>query len=82
MDTAGFNLLEAEKELDPASLKDRYPEFEPYEGKCRFDACLHDREPGCVVEEAANKGEISQERLKRYRILLAEAREIWRGRYD
>lgn len=82
MDTAGFNLLEAEKELDPASLKDRYPEFEPYEGKCRFDACLHDREPGCAVEEAANKGEISPERLNRYRILLAEAREIWRGRYD
>ena len=82
MDTAGFNLLEAEKELDPACLKERYPEFEPYEGKCRFDECLHDREPGCAVQEAAEKGEISMERLKRYRILLAEARELWRERYD
>ncbi len=82
MDTAGFNLLEAEKELDPASLKDLYPEFEPYEGKCRFDACLHDREPGCAVAEAVQKGLISPGRHERYRTLLAEAREVWRERYD
>ena len=82
MDTAGFNLLETEKELEPKELKERYPEFEPYEGKCRFDECLHDKEPGCAVTDAASKGEISEERLTRYRILLDEVREIWRERYD
>ena len=82
MDTAGFNLLEAEDTLDPVKLKDRYPEFSAYEGKCRFRECLHDREPGCAVEEAAKKGAISRARLERYRTLLSETKEIWRERYD
>lgn len=82
MDTAGFNLLEAENELNPEILKERYPEFIPLEGKCRFRKCLHDREPGCAVEEAAKQGIVSRERLERYRVLLAETREAWRERYD
>ena len=82
MDTAGFNLLEAENELDPGELKNRYPEFAPYEGQCRFRECLHDREPGCAVTAAAEKGEISIGRLERYRELLAEAKTVWRDRYD
>ena len=82
MDTAGFNLLEAENALEPEKLKERWPEFAAYEGKCRFRECLHDREPGCAVTEAAQQGEISEERLERYRQLLAEAREVWRERYD
>ncbi len=82
MDTAGFNLLEAETALEPEKLRERWPEFRPYEGKCRFSECLHDREPGCAVNEAAEMGAISAGRLNRYRLLLAEAREVWRGRYD
>ena len=82
MDTAGFNLLEAENALEPEKLKERYPEFIPYEGKCRFRECLHDREPGCAISEAAMEGKISPGRLSRYRILLAETREVWRDRYD
>ena len=82
MDTAGFNLLEAEPALEPDKLRERYPEFTPYEGKCRFRECLHDREPGCAVAQAAGNGMISIERLERYRVLLAETREVWRERYD
>lgn len=82
MDTAGFNLLEPEKGLDPKDLKDRYPEFAPCEGKCRFRECLHDREPGCAVTAAAEEGRISRGRLERYRALLAEARTEWENRYE
>lgn len=82
MDTPGFNLLEPESALEPERLRERYPEFRKYEGKCRFRECLHDREPGCAVTEAAARGEISPERLERYRALLAETREVWRERYD
>ena len=82
MDTAGFNLLEAENALDPGKLKERYPEFVPYEGKCKFRECLHDREPGCAVSAAAEQGEISMGRLERYRELLKEAKTVWRDRYD
>ena len=81
MDTAGFNLLEPEKRLEPEKLRERYPEFRAYEGKCRFRECLHDREPGCAVQEAAEQGQIHPERLRRYRLLLQETREEWRVRY-
>ena len=82
MDTPGFNLLEAENALEPEKLKERYPEFVPYERFCRFNECLHDREPGCAVSSAAAEGKISKERLERYRLLLEESREVWRERYD
>ena len=82
MDTAGFSLLEPERDLPPEELKERYPEFRPREGKCRFRECLHDREPGCAVAEAAAAGRISPARWERYRLLLAEIREVWRNRYD
>lgn len=82
MDTAGFNLLEPEKNLEPEKLKERYPEFRPFEGKCRFRECLHDREPECAVQKAADMGEISIGRLLRYRQLLEETRALWRERYD
>lgn len=82
MDTAGFSLLEPERPLPPEKIRERYPEFVRYEGKCRFRECLHDREPGCAVQEAADNGIIHPERLLRYRQLLAETREVWRERYD
>ena len=82
MDTAGFNLLENERELPPEELKKRYPEFRQFEGKCRFRECLHDSEPGCAVSLAAEEGIISHGRVERYRILLEEARNEWRDRYD
>jgi len=82
IDTAGFNLLEPEKRLEPERLRERYPEFREFEGKCRFRECLHDREPGCAVQAAADEGIIHPERLRRYRVLLQETREEWRERYD
>lgn len=82
LDTAGFSLLELEAGLEPIALKDFYPEFLPLEGQCRFLPCYHDREPGCAVTAACQAGQINRERLERYRLLLAEAKQIWRDRYD
>ena len=82
MDTAGFSLLEAEKNLAPEKLKERYPELIPLEGKCRFRECLHDHEPGCAAAAAVQSGMIHPARLARYRELLSETREMWKTRYD
>ena len=82
MDTAGFNLLETERNVPPEALKERYPEFIPYEGKCRFRECLHDREPGCSVTEAVLEGRLHPGRVERYRQLLEELRESWKERYN
>ena len=80
-DTPGFSLFELEADLAPEELGTLYPEYEALSTGCRFQPCLHGREPGCAVQRAAEAGEISRERLERYRILLNEAKENRRGRY-
>ena len=82
LDTAGFSLLETEKGMAPEQLQALYPEFQPYTADCRFQPCLHDREPGCAVTQAMENGEISRERVERYRTLLADVRLSWKNRYQ
>ena len=82
LDTAGFSLLELDAKMEPITLKDFYPEFAEHEGECRFAPCFHDKEPGCAVTAACERGEINPERLERYRLLLQEVRQTWRERYD
>ena len=81
-DTAGFSLLALSGRMEPESLRLYYPEFAEYEGQCRFDECLHDREPGCAVTEAVWAGQIPAARQARYRQLLTEVKEAWNARYD
>jgi len=81
VDTPGFSLLELEL-MEPARLKERYPEYAPYEGQCRFLGCLHDKEPGCAVRMAVEEGRLCRQRYERYCMLLAEARRKWKERYD
>ena len=81
-DTAGFSLLALSGRMEPETLRLHYPEFAEYEGLCRFDECLHDREPGCAVTAAVREGRIPAARQARYRQLLAEVREAWDARYD
>ena len=82
LDTAGFSLLETEKGMEPEKLQELYPEFQPYIGQCRFQPCLHDREPGCAVTQAVQAGEIDGNRVARYRELLADVRLAWKNRYQ
>ena len=82
IDTPGFSLLEMDEVFDPVLLREYYPEFQPYEGKCRFAPCYHGSEPGCAVLQAAKSGLINGDRLDRYHILLADCRQAWRNRYD
>ncbi|MBQ1747938.1 MAG: hypothetical protein II041_04550, partial [Bacteroidales bacterium] len=39
---------------------------------CRFKNCRHEKEPGCAVKAAIEKGELSAERLKLYKNLGKE----------
>jgi len=81
VDTPGFSLLDAEP-MEPTAFLATYPDFAPYADACRFAGCLHDKESGCALRKAVEAGEIPRERYERYRILLAEIRELWRRRYD
>lgn len=59
-------------------LADLFPEMRPWRGRCRFDSCLHDREPGCAVKDAVAAGMIAASRYRNYIELLREIIETER----
>ena len=71
VDTPGFSSFSLES-TDMYSLSEYYPEINKYSSGCRFDDCLHYREPGCVIKEAVAEGLISQTRYDNYTKLLTE----------
>ncbi|MBQ8189026.1 MAG: ribosome small subunit-dependent GTPase A [Lachnospiraceae bacterium] len=73
-DTPGFSSLSV-SELLPEELKMCFPEFQRYEGSCRFLGCAHIHEPDCGVKEALAAGEISKERYEDYVNLYTECKD-------
>ena len=43
MDTPGFSSLFVEG-MEKEELRFCFPEFDPYEGSCKFQGCIHDRD--------------------------------------
>ncbi len=74
MDTPGFSVL-FPPEMEPEDLKNCFPEFLPYEGRCRFNGCNHLAEPDCAVKAALSKGKISASRYKSYAALFEELKQ-------
>ena len=72
VDTPGFSSLFLPEALSWRSLRDYYPEFAPYEDKCRFQGCQHIHEPDCAVKEALEGGAISPVRYEGYQTLHQE----------
>ncbi len=79
IDTPGFSFLELE--FDPKDLHLYYKEFRKVDEDCRFTRCQHLKEPDCKVLEAIEKGEISQDRYERYKMLYEELLTKWRKKY-
>ena len=71
VDTPGFTSLYL-MDLEAEDLRHYYPEFGEYEGKCRFDGCVHRKEPGCAVHKALEQGKISRIRYRNYCELFEE----------
>ena len=74
MDTPGFSSLYL-TDMEEQELKDYFPEFQKYEGQCRFLGCRHIHEPGCRVKEALESEEISRLRYEDYLSLYEELKE-------
>jgi len=53
-----------------------FREFWPFLGTCKFRDCIHEREPGCALLEAAEAGEISEKRLGSYRHMVATLDDV------
>ena len=74
MDTPGFSMMIIDS-LEPEDLQLYYPEFELYIGQCKFTGCIHYHEPGCMVKEAVEAGEIPKDRYDRYIRIYTELEE-------
>ena len=64
-DTPGFSSLEL-PQIEGKELRFLFPEFTFYEGKCRFQGCLHIHEPDCKVKEAVQNGSVGADRYQNY----------------
>ena len=70
-DTPGFsslNFSHIKKEELAASVL----AFRPYLGKCRFNDCLHYKEPGCAVKKAVEEKKIDAQRYAHYTEILEQ----------
>ena len=65
MDTPGFSSLYV-NDFEKEELKYYFPEFEQYEGKCKFQGCDHVHEPECAVKHALEDGKIHKVRYENY----------------
>lgn len=79
-DTPGFTSLYVE-EMDKEELRFYFPEFTHYEGKCRFQGCVHIHEPGCAVKDALEAGKLSRRRYDNYVEFYEELKEKEKRRY-
>lgn len=70
IDTPGMRELQLTDVKD--GIDDVFADVVALTKACRFSDCGHTNEPGCAIRAALEQGEISADRLKRYRKLLAE----------
>lgn len=73
MDTPGFSSLAAPL-VEAEEVAKLFPEFAAYEPYCRFQGCIHLKEPDCGVKEAVSKGKISGTRYEDYALIVEEIR--------
>ena len=71
IDTPGIRELELAGIL-PSEVAYHFRDFGKSIPLCTHPSCLHDGEPGCEVEAAAERGEIHPDRLESYRRILQE----------
>ena len=79
VDTPGFSEVGLWG-VNPAELDSCFPEFRPWLAQCRYGDCRHRTEPGCLIREAVDRGEVHPDRYASYVALLDEltsAPEEW-----
>ena len=70
-DTPGFTSV-LFNDIPSDRLRFYMPDIAGYEGKCRFNGCLHLAEPECAVKEATVSGELAGSRYEAYKKIYEE----------
>ena len=70
----GFGVVDMEKD----ELGDYFPEFFALKSECKFNNCIHIKEPQCAVKDALEHEEIAWSRYKSYLQILEGEEENFR----
>lgn len=70
-DTPGVKTI-ALLEQQEVNLEHCFPELRSRVGHCKFNDCTHLHEPGCLVRDAVDAGEIAASRYESYSRLMVE----------
>lgn len=62
--------------LEPEEIADAYIEFRPYLGGCKFRDCKHGDDPGCIIRDAVENGDISEQRYDNYHRIIESMAEV------
>lgn len=76
-DTPGFSSLNLPP-IPSDQLIYHFPDVEKHLGNCRFNSCVHNKEPHCGVKQAVEVGSIDPRRYNNYLIFLNELEELER----
>ncbi len=74
VDTPGFSFTEF-NDLTEQELMYCFPEIAAVAPRCKFNTCLHYKEPQCAVKQAVTEGHISQARYDSYIQALLELKK-------
>ncbi len=61
--------------LEAEEVTKAFIEFKPYLGGCKFRDCKHLDDPGCILREAVENGEVSETRFENYHRILESMTE-------
>lgn len=59
---------------DGAGLAAAFSDVEMTAARCRFTDCTHERQPGCAIESAVERGELAADRVAGWHKLILEER--------
>ena len=59
--------------MEAEELANGFIEFQPFQGRCKFNDCHHDHEPQCAIREAAESGALLTWRYQAYLRLLSQS---------
>ncbi|MBE6911644.1 MAG: ribosome small subunit-dependent GTPase A [Ruminococcaceae bacterium] len=77
-DTPGFSVFDVTSDngILAENLKELFPEFNEFEGKCKFFGCAHIKESGCALIDAVESGIIQRSRYESYKKLFEELKAL------
>ncbi|KOO13253.1 GTPase RsgA [Vibrio xuii] len=62
--------------LEAEEVTKAFVEFRPFLGGCKFRDCKHNDDPGCVLRQAVEEGEINEIRFANYHRILESMAEV------